>query len=33
MLARRLIEAGISPTRAQLADEGFDLKQLMPRRV
>jgi 3-phenylpropionate/trans-cinnamate dioxygenase ferredoxin reductase subunit len=33
MLARRLIEAGISPTRAQLADEGFDLKQLMPRRA
>lgn len=32
MLARRLIEAGISPTREQAGDESFDLKPLMPRR-
>jgi 3-phenylpropionate/trans-cinnamate dioxygenase ferredoxin reductase subunit len=33
MLARRLIEAGISPTRDQAGDESFDLKPLMPRPV
>ncbi len=32
MLARRLIEAGISPSREQVADESTDLKQFMPRR-
>ncbi len=32
MLARRLIEAGISPTRDQVGDESVDLKQFMPRR-
>jgi 3-phenylpropionate/trans-cinnamate dioxygenase ferredoxin reductase subunit len=32
MLARRLIEAGISPTRAEAGDESIDLKQFMPRR-
>jgi 3-phenylpropionate/trans-cinnamate dioxygenase ferredoxin reductase subunit len=33
MAARRLIEAGISPRPAELGDECFDLKQLMPRRA
>ncbi len=32
MLARRLIEAGISPTREQAGDESVDLKQFMPRK-
>jgi len=32
MLARKLIEAGVSPAAAQAADVEFDLKTLLPAK-
>ena len=31
LLARKLIDAGVSPTAAQAADAGFDLASLLPK--